>query len=184
MKRALAVLSLAWAVTGCSSDKTGAPTGQSSAPVTYYGDVAAIFQDHCMFCHQDGGIGPFKLNDYATAKQYSASIAAQTASGNMPPWGVDSDGTCGDFAGSLALTSAQIDTIAKWQNGGALEGEPHALSVPSVPALGGGTPYKTPNFRARGAGRTAYRRRRVPLLSARLRRRRAALHHRLRGHPR
>jgi mono/diheme cytochrome c family protein len=146
MKRALAVLVLGWAAAGCGSEKASEPTGQSTVPVTYYDDVAPIFQDHCMFCHQDGGIGPFKLNDYGTAKQNAAAIAANTASGAMPPWSVTSDGTCGDFAGSLALTPEQIDTISKWQKGGALEGTPHELTVPSIPTLGGGTPYETPVF--------------------------------------
>ncbi len=149
MKRALAGMGilLALAGTNCSSDKTASePTGQNTAPVTYYDDVAPILQDHCLFCHQDGGIGPFKLNDYATAKQYAPTISAETASGEMPPWGVQSDGICGDFAGSLALTPEQIATLSKWEKGGALEGTPHELTVPSVPALGEGTPFETPNF--------------------------------------
>ncbi|HYQ27229.1 MAG TPA: hypothetical protein VER04_08415, partial [Polyangiaceae bacterium] len=96
--------------------------------------------------HQEGGIAPFRLDDYATAKQKAAEMAADTAARVMPPWGITSDGSCGQFAGSLALSDQQIDTIAQWVKGGAQEGKPHALTLPSVPSIGGGTPYRSPNF--------------------------------------
>lgn len=147
MKRVLIGLALCWSVASCSSDPgAGEPTGQNTAAVTYYGEVVPILQDHCLFCHQDGGIAPFALNDYATAKRYASAIAADTKSGLMPPWGVESDGTCGQFASSLALTPAQIDLLSKWAAGGAQEGTPHDLVLPSIPSLQEGTPYRTPTF--------------------------------------
>jgi hypothetical protein len=120
--------------------------------VTYYDDVEPIFQDHCMACHQAGGIGSFRLDDYATAKRYAASIAAKTASKEMPPWSVKSDGSCGSFAGSLELRDAQIKTISKWAEGGAAEGKARELKVPALPSLGEGTPIRTPKFEPMAQG--------------------------------
>src|SRR4051794_39332089 len=104
---------------GCSDSNSDAPTAGSSTPLTYYDDVAPILQDHCLQCHQEGGIAPFRLDDYATAKAKAAAIAGDTAARTMPPWSVTSDGTCGAFSDSLALTNQQIDTIGQWVKGGA-----------------------------------------------------------------
>jgi len=138
----LALLLLA----GCSSDKSDEPSAQSSSPLTYYDDVAPILQDHCLQCHQEGGIAPIRLDDYATAKQNAAAMAADTAARAMPPWSITSDGSCGNFAGSLALTDAQIDIIGRWAKDGAQEGQPHDLQLPSLPSIGEATPYKSPSF--------------------------------------
>ncbi len=161
---------------GCSSDKPdapgGAPAGGASAggasaggastggglgggagsveqpgsSPTYYDDIAPIVQEHCLQCHQAGGIAPFRLDDYQLAKTNAAAMAADTAARLMPPWSATSDGSCGEFAGSLALSQAQIDTISNWAKGGAKEGTPHALTVPPLPSLGAGTPYQSPKF--------------------------------------
>jgi hypothetical protein len=132
---------------GCGSDNSGEPSAQSDASLTYYDDVAPIVQDHCLQCHQEGGIGEFRLDDYATAKQKAALMAAKTASREMPPWSATSDGSCGDFAGSLALTDAQIDIIGRWAKDGAKEGKAHAIEVPSLPSIGDATAYRSPNFK-------------------------------------
>jgi hypothetical protein len=134
-------------IAGCSSDNSGEPSATGSASLTYYDDVAPILQDHCLQCHQEGGIGEVRLDDYATAKQKAAKMAGLTASREMPPWSATSDGSCGDFAGSLALTDEQIDIIGRWAKGGAKEGKSHALEVPALPSIGEATPYKSPNFK-------------------------------------
>jgi len=130
---------------GCSSDNTDTPS--QSAELTYYDDVAPILQDHCLQCHQDGGIAAeYRLGDYATAQKYAGKMAADTAARLMPPWSATSDGSCGNFAGSLALSDEQIDIIGRWAKGGAKEGKQRELKLPSVPSIGTGTPYQSPNF--------------------------------------
>ena len=144
--RIIASLGLLLLTAGCSSSESDHAPGQSSSPLTYYDDVAPILQDHCLQCHQDGGIAPFRLDDYATAKEHAAEMAADTAARLMPPWSVTSDGSCGNFSGSLALSNEQIETISKWAAGGAQAGTPHALKVPPLPAIGAATPYRSPEF--------------------------------------
>lgn len=81
--RALAVGLLL--VTACGSDG-GDGDPPEPTPVTWYRDVAPILAEHCMGCHQDGGIAPFSLTEY----EYSASIAPSLMeaidSGLMPPF--------------------------------------------------------------------------------------------------
>ncbi|MEO6602489.1 MAG: hypothetical protein ABIQ16_21585 [Polyangiaceae bacterium] len=142
MKASLFVLLLS---TACSS-KSDEPLDQAGAALTYYEDVAPILQDHCLSCHQEGGIAPFRLDDYVTAKANAGAMAADTASRKMPPWGVTSDGSCGEFSGSLALSAEQVDTIGSWAKAGAQEGTPHDLTVPSLPSIGTGTAFTSPKF--------------------------------------
>jgi len=147
MNRTIASTFVFLLLAGCSDSNSDAPTAGSSTPLTYYDDVAPILQDHCLQCHQEGGIAPFRLDDYATAKVNAAAMAGDTAARTMPPWSVTSDGTCGAFSDSLALTDQQIDTIGQWVKGGAKEGTPHVLTVPSLPSIGASTPYRSPEFK-------------------------------------
>ena len=148
--RAIASFLLFLSSAGCSSDNANSesttPVDQSGAALTYYGDVAPILQDHCLQCHQAGGIAPIRLDDYATAKANAAAMAADTAARDMPPWSVTSDGSCGEFSGSLALSDEQIDTIGRWAKGGAKEGTPQAFEVPPLPSIGAATAYQSPKF--------------------------------------
>ena len=131
---------------GCSSSESD-PVEQTSSSLTYYDDIAPILQDHCLQCHQEGGIAAeYPLGDYATAKSNAARMAADTSARLMPPWSATSDGSCGEFSGSLALNDEQIDKISKWAKSGAKEGKPHELKIPSLPSIGDAVPYQSPNF--------------------------------------
>ena len=133
-------------VAACGSSKPDEPVAESNGEVTYYADVAPILQDHCLQCHQEGGIAELRLGDYATAKKNAGDMARDTAARIMPPWSITSDGSCGEFKGSLALSDEQIDTIARWAKGGAKEGKVSELQVPSLPSIGAATPYQSPKF--------------------------------------
>src|SRR4051812_41382539 len=66
------VLGLALLGASCSTDeKEPEPTGST---VSYWQDVAPIFEQRCLSCHQEGGLGPFRLDDYETAKAHAAGI--------------------------------------------------------------------------------------------------------------
>lgn len=83
-------------------------------PVTYRGDVWPIFEWHCYGCHRIGGIGPFPIDDYSTARFNAGAIAAATAARIMPPCDLIGD-PCG-------LSNEEIALIGAWASGGALEG--------------------------------------------------------------
>ena len=67
---------------GCADDepeRSRPNPGQGSQAITYWQDVVPIFERHCMACHQEGGIGTFRLDDYAQAKAYAALIRHATS---------------------------------------------------------------------------------------------------------
>ena len=111
---------------GCSSsgdDGDSNPVlAAQTAPPTYWHDMAPLFAEHCMQCHREAGIAPFRLDDYAQAKSFAKLIAQATSERTMPPWSATSDGSCSEFADSLALSDQEIARIAAWVNGGATEG--------------------------------------------------------------
>jgi hypothetical protein len=108
-------------------------------PPTWYQDVAPIVSKSCVGCHSDGGIGPFALDDYASAAPWATAIADSVASGRMPPWGAQETDECAprfDFKDDLRLTADQIATLEAWADGGAPEGDSAtAASLPSPVSL-------------------------------------------------
>ena len=136
---------------GCadSDGDDGHPTtllAEQQAPLTYWHDMAPLFADHCMQCHRAGGIAPLRLDDYAQLKPLAKLIAHVTSERTMPPWSVTSDGTCGEFSDSLALSDDEIARIGAWASAGAIEGKREPLSIPDLPSLSGAVELKTPNF--------------------------------------
>jgi hypothetical protein len=132
---------------GCSSDKEPAPpASQTSSALTYYDDALPIFAEHCVTCHQDGGIAPFALNDYGQARLHAGEIFDATQQRAMPPWSATSDGTCQTFSHNLALSDAELKTVAGWVDGGMVEGTPRSVDIPSLPTLGDATEFSTPKF--------------------------------------
>jgi peroxiredoxin len=99
------------------------PRGESakaSTKVTYYRDVLPILQQNCQQCHRPGEVGPFSLMTYKQAVNWASDIKDYTQDRRMPPWkpvaGVP-------FHNDRRLTKAQIDTLAKWADGGTPEGD-------------------------------------------------------------
>ena len=122
------------------------PTGGAAAP-TYWQDVAPIYFEKCGSCHRDGGIAPFVLTDYASARTWSAPSAAAVGARTMPPWLVRDDGTCGTFQDSKALGADEIAVIEAWAEGGAPEGTPRDdLMLPELDHLAEGLDFATPVF--------------------------------------
>jgi mono/diheme cytochrome c family protein len=147
MPRKLIVMGLLAVLAACSGEKAGEPPAtQTSGALTYYGDVLPIFEQHCLECHQQGGIAPFRLDQYYEAKLQAGAVLDATRGRVMPPWAATSDGSCQNFSHSLALADDDRETIAQWVTGGAAEGTPRSIELPSRPALDGATEFPTPVF--------------------------------------
>jgi mono/diheme cytochrome c family protein len=95
---------------------------------TYNNEVSRIFQAHCESCHHPGDIAPFSLMTYTEAAGRADSIKFMTRTKQMPPW-KPVDG-CGTFNQPRVLSAAEIDTIGKWVDNGAPEGNPADLPQP------------------------------------------------------
>ena len=138
------VLGLVLLGASCSSDeKKPEPTGSA---VSYWQDVAPIFEQRCLSCHQEGGLGPFRLDDYETAKAHAAGIRAQTQARLMPPYLVTADGSCGEFQDSHWLSDEELATIDDWVKAGAPEGNHAQINAPALPKLDDAAIYTTPVF--------------------------------------
>lgn len=96
--------------------------------VTFNKDVAPILQKRCQSCHRPGQAAPMPLLTYRDARPWAKAIRNAVASRTMPPWFADT--RYGHFANDPSLTPTEIDTIVKWANDGALEGDPRDLPPP------------------------------------------------------
>jgi hypothetical protein len=92
---------------------------------TFSKDVAPIIYKNCAACHRPGEIAPMSLLTYAEARPWAKSIRDETSEGTMPPW--HADPAHGKFANDRSLSTADRETLARWANGGAPEGDPKDL---------------------------------------------------------
>jgi hypothetical protein len=146
-----AVLLAAFALAGCGqepSQEPPAPPVEPNAPaaLTYWGDVAPIYNAKCTRCHQDGGIAPFRLDRYDDARKHALKAAAATKAGIMPPYLMTHDGSCGQFQDDETLTEAEKSTIWQWANGEQKEGTRVALATPAADHLTDAQEWKTPTI--------------------------------------
>jgi hypothetical protein len=107
-----------------------APFVLSAAPVTFYQDILPIFEKHCLQCHRTEGIGPMRLDTYATARPYAKAIEQAVASRIMPPWFADR--AHGSFANERRLLDFEIDQIRRWVATGAEAGRTRFARLPTT----------------------------------------------------
>jgi mono/diheme cytochrome c family protein len=100
--------------------------GTAAAP-TFSKDIAPIFQAKCQACHQPDSIAPMSLVTYQQARPWARSIKDRVARKQMPPWHIDQSVGVQKFKNDMSLSDAQIDTIVKWVDAGAPQGDPKDL---------------------------------------------------------
>lgn len=105
-----------------------------TGPVTFNRDIAPIVFARCASCHHPGGVGPFSLLTYESARQRATQIAKATADRYMPPW--KADAADGPFVGQHPLTPDEIALIRRWVDGGAVEGDARDRPTPPIVATG------------------------------------------------
>jgi tetratricopeptide (TPR) repeat protein len=113
----------------------------AAGPVTFTKDVAPIVFRHCASCHHPGGVAPFSVLSYASARSHARQIADVTKRGYMPPWKPAAGS--GPFVGENRLTSREIDLLQRWAEGGAPEG---TSRLPPVPEISTGWQLGTPDL--------------------------------------
>ena len=122
---------------GCGSSTPGDMS--PPAALTYYRDVEPIVQVHCNGCHAPGGIGGVSF-DKDSIGHLAPLMASKVTAGVMPPW--PPGPLSKPMAGARVLSSAQIDTIARWAAAGAPLGNlaDHQDRAPRVTFNPGRTP--------------------------------------------
>ena len=111
----------------CSGVATAADAPRQ---VTFSKDVAPIFQAKCQDCHQPNSIAPMSLITFQDARPWARSIKERVESRQMPPWHIDRSVGVQKFKNDMSLSDEQVDTIVKWVEGGAVQGDPKDLPAP------------------------------------------------------
>ena len=101
----------------------------ATAP-TFTKDIASIFQTKCQDCHEPGSIAPMSLITYQESRPWARSIRERVSTRQMPPWHIDRSVGVQKFKNDMSLTDAQLDTIVRWVDQGALEGNAADMPAP------------------------------------------------------
>lgn len=93
---------------------------------TFYKDVLPILQKNCQTCHRPGQVAPMAFLTYQNTRPWAKAMKVAVASRKMPPWFADPQ--YGPYLNDRSLPQADLDTIAKWADTGAPEGD--AIDAP------------------------------------------------------
>lgn len=110
--------------------------------VTFTADVAPIMVNHCVQCHHADASAPMTLTSYADARPWAKKIREVVSQRIMPPWGADR--VHGKFSNDTSLSDEQIDTIVRWVDEGAPEGDP--ARMPEMPEFTDGWQLGPPDY--------------------------------------
>jgi hypothetical protein len=100
---------------------------------TFAKDVAPILYKSCVNCHRPGQVAPMSLLTFETARPWARSIKERVVRREMPPWHIDQTVGITQYRDDPSLTDAQIQTIVRWADGGALMGNP--ADMPKMPTF-------------------------------------------------
>src|SRR6476469_422915 len=128
--RPLTILAVGLLFTGTEAYAQTSAGGQ----VTFSKDVAPILQKACQDCHRPGMMAPMSLLTYQDARPWARSIKTKVASREMPPWFIDRRVGIQKFKNDPSLSDAEIQTIVKWVDGGAPQG--NAADLPPARNFG------------------------------------------------
>src|SRR5688572_26050123 len=105
------------------------PGNRATSSLTFAKDVAPILQKSCQECHRPGSIGPMSLRTFEEVRPWVRAIKQRVTAREMPPYRYDKIGIQ-HLKGDMRLSDAEIDTIARWVDGGAPLGNVADLPAP------------------------------------------------------
>ena len=110
-----------------------APWVSDPAPahVTFYKDVLPILQYKCQSCHRPGQLAPISFMTYREAKPWAEAMRTVVLSRRMPPWPASMTQVA--LPSHRVLTQREIETIVRWADQGALEGDAKDAPQPLFP---------------------------------------------------
>jgi hypothetical protein len=125
--RASILLTGCWFLIACGSELEPPGTDPDpSAQTTWYQHVAPIVAEHCMSCHQAGGIAPFPLTSYDDVIELAPAMLAAVEAGIMPPWDAYATEDCSPartWKDDPRLAADEIDLLRAWIADGMPAGE-------------------------------------------------------------
>src|SRR5712691_715357 len=129
----LALLATATALAIAATGASAQQAAPALAQVTFTKDVAPILYRSCVRCHRPDEIAPMSLLTYNDARPWARAIKERVLKREMPPWFLDKTIGIQKYQNDPSLTDEEIATIARWVDGGALQGNP--ADMPAMPAL-------------------------------------------------
>jgi hypothetical protein len=97
---------------------------------TFTKDVAPILRDKCEVCHRADSMAPMALTAFEEVRPWARSIKSRVQTRQMPPWHLDPTVGIQHYKNDRSLTQDQIDTIVRWVDAGAPQGDPKDLPAP------------------------------------------------------
>ena len=94
----------------------------ASGPVTFNKDLLPILQKNCQGCHRPGQMAPMSFLTYQSTRPWAKAMKAAVVTKKMPPWSADAH--YGPYLNDRSLKPGEIETIARWADSGAAEGDP------------------------------------------------------------
>ena len=134
-----------------AGETTDTPTtsggGSESVRPNWHEDIAPVVTKNCQSCHIAGGIAPFTLETYESAKGFAGVMAYDVMEGLMPPWHALETAECDPafpFKHDARLSDADKQLFQDWADAGAPEGDPKdAAPLPERPSLDLANPSTT-----------------------------------------
>jgi hypothetical protein len=113
----------AWTLSAALMLPVAAAAADAVKTPTFTRDIAPIFQEKCEACHRPDSIAPMSLITFNEARPWARSIKARVADHQMPPWQIDRTVGIQKFKNDRSLTDDQIETIVRWVDAGAPQGD-------------------------------------------------------------
>ncbi len=131
LNRNIALSALAFgALLALPGSSIAADAADANKPVTFAKDIAPIFQEKCQECHRAGSMAPMSLVTYEETRPWAKSIRQRVVSRQMPPWHIDKTVGVQHFKNDMSLSDEQINTIVRWVDAGAPQGNPKDMPPP------------------------------------------------------
>jgi hypothetical protein len=105
--------------------------GVPEAP-TFTKDVAPILQAKCQACHRPDSIAPMSLVTYEQARPWARAIKTRVVARQMPPFQIDRTVGVQKFKNDDSLTEPELQTIVRWVDSGAPQGDPKDMPPAKV----------------------------------------------------
>lgn len=106
---------------GCLIGRWAPHDPAPTAPVTWSGRIASLFQTHCQDCHRPGQIGPFPLLTYEDTQGWGPMIREVVTDRRMPPW--HAAPSHHRFVNDARLTEDEVGLVQAWADAGCPVGD-------------------------------------------------------------
>lgn len=130
------ILVAATAAPGCVLEHK--PDSIALTDVTYHNQISRLLQRHCVECHREGGVGPFKLDTYDDAVAHAPMIREVVERGIMPPWfaAADTSLSTSPWINDRSLSASEKRQLVAWLDNKTPAGDPKQSPSPRMFADG------------------------------------------------